>query len=80
MIEYDILYSSMSSLSDQKKQIGQKISLAREKKRMSQAEVADLVKIHANYYARIERGDANPTLDVLLAIAEVLEMNILNTR
>ncbi len=70
----------MSSLSDQKKQIGQKISVARDKKRLSQAEVADLVKIHTNYYARIERGDANPTLDVLLAIAEVLEMNLLNTR
>lgn len=70
----------MSSLSDQKIQIGQKISSAREKKRLSQAEVADLVKIHTNYYARIERGDANPTLDVLLAIADVLEMNLLNTR
>ena len=70
----------MSSLSDQKIQIGQKISSAREKKHMSQAQVADLVKIHTNYYARIERGDANPTLDVLLAIADVLEMNILTTR
>ena len=80
MIGCDILYTSMSSLSDQKIQIGQKISSAREKKRLSQAEVADLVKIHTNYYARIERGDANPTLDVLLAIADVLEMNLLNTR
>ena len=70
----------MSSLSDQKKQIGQEISITREKKGLSQAEVADLVKIHPNYYARIERGDANPTLDVLLGIAEVLEMNLLNTR
>ena len=80
MIECDILYTSMSSFSDQKKQIGQKISITREKKGLSQAEVADLVKIHTNYYARIERGDANPTLDVLLGIAEVLEMNLLNTR
>lgn len=70
----------MSSLSDQKIQIGQKISAAREKKHMSQAQVADVVKIHTNYYARIERGDANPTLDVLLTIAEVLEMNLLNIR
>lgn len=74
MITYDILFITMKRLSDQKSRIefGQKLKLAREKKEMSQAEVANIVKIHTNYYARIERGDANPSLDVLLKIARAL--------
>lgn len=64
----------MNRLTDQKSRIefGQKLKLAREKKEMSQAQVAGLVEIHPNYYARIERGDANPSLDILLKIAKAL--------
>ncbi len=64
----------MNRLTDQKSRIefGQKLKLAREKKEMSQAQVAGLVEIHSNYYARIERGDANPSLDILLKIANAL--------
>jgi transcriptional regulator with XRE-family HTH domain len=64
----------MNRLTDQKSRIefGQKLKQAREKKEMSQTQVAGLVEIHSNYYARIERGDANPSLDILLKIAKAL--------
>ncbi len=64
----------MNRLTDQKSRIefGEKLKQAREKKEMSQAQVALLVQIHSNYYARIERGDANPSLDILLKIAKAL--------
>lgn len=66
----------MNRLTDQKSRIefGEKLKQAREKKGMSQAQVANLVEIHPNYYARIERGDANPSLDMLLKIARVLDI------
>ena len=64
----------MNRLTDQKSRIefGEKLKQAREKKEMSQVQVAGIVEIHSNYYARIERGDANPSLDILLKIAKAL--------
>lgn len=66
----------MNRLTDQKSRIefGEKLKRAREKKEISQAQVAGLVEIHPNYYARIERGNANPSLDILLKIARVLDI------
>lgn len=66
----------MNRLTDQKSRIefGEKLKQAREKKGMSQAQVANLVETHPNYYARIERGNANPSLDILLKIAKVLDI------
>ncbi len=57
-------------------QIGKRFKEARQKKNLSQVEVANKVDLHFNYYARIERGDANPSLDVLLKISKVLGVNL----
>lgn len=57
---------------------GLKFKEAREKKKLSQVEVAKMAGMHFNYYARIERGDetANPTNNKLLKIAEVLNVEL----
>lgn len=60
---------------DQTKQaIGSNLQTARRKVRLTQQEVADLVEIDVNYYARIEQGRAVPSLVTLKAILGVLKV------
>jgi len=56
------------------KTLGNKMKRAREKAKLTQSEAAVLVEIHTNYYARIERGEENPTLDVLHRIKKALKI------
>lgn len=56
------------------KQVGDKIKKAREKVRLTQVEVAEKAGIHVNYYARIERGEETPSMNVLEAILKVLKV------
>jgi len=46
----------------------------RKELRLSQSYVADLAGISPNTISKIERGEANPTVDVLQKIANVLGM------
>lgn len=55
-------------------QIGRNLKKAREKLRLTQAEVAEKAGLHTNYYARIERGDAKATLKTLEVIFKVLRV------
>jgi transcriptional regulator with XRE-family HTH domain len=53
-------------------ELGYKLKNAREKKKLTQAEVAKRADIHVNYYARIERGEENPSFDRLRRIMKAL--------
>lgn len=44
----------------------------REKKRLSQADLASLVGVSKNHIGRYERGDSQPTFDKIKKLAEVL--------
>ncbi len=55
------------------KELGKNLKKARQKAELTQAEVASKSDIHVNYYARIERGEVNPTVDILEAIARALK-------
>ena len=46
-------------------EIGRKIKKARQKVEMTQADVAEKAGIHVNYFARIERGEANPSIEII---------------
>lgn len=63
---------------DQKarEQLGKKLKLARQKKKLTQSDIADRADINVNYYARIERGEENPSLDTLRSIAKILNVII----
>lgn len=65
-------------VNDQKarEQLGKRLKEAREKKQLTQSEVAQLTKISVNYYARVERGEEDPSLDKLRKIAEILNVTI----
>ncbi len=54
--------------------IGKNIKKARKKTSLTQSDVANKINIHPNYYARIERGELVPSLEVLEAIAKVLKV------
>jgi transcriptional regulator with XRE-family HTH domain len=49
---------------------------AREKARLTQAEVAEKAGIHVNYYARIERAEVVARGDILNKVAKALKMKI----
>ena len=59
-------------------QLGHKLRNATEKARLTQAEVAVAAGIHVNYYARIERGESNPSLEKLQNVKKVLKIKSLD--
>ena len=65
----------MSSEKDNKREeLGLKLRAIREKAHLTQQEVADAAGVHVNYYARIERGEENPTYERLLDIKKALKV------
>lgn len=55
------------------------IQLIRERRknlRITQSQLADLADISINTLYKLERGQSNPTLDVLLKIVDVLGMEL----
>jgi transcriptional regulator with XRE-family HTH domain len=56
------------------KNIASEIQEARKNLRYKQSDVAKAAGIEVNYYAKIERGEAVPSLVTLIAIANFLEI------
>jgi XRE family transcriptional regulator, regulator of sulfur utilization len=67
-----IYYTHMDSKIQ--KEVGKKIKAVREKNDLTQAEVATKADMNVNYYARIERGEENPSLDILQRIIKALKV------
>jgi transcriptional regulator with XRE-family HTH domain len=55
-------------------QIGRRLREIRERKNLSQEEVAKGVGISVTYYAGIERGEENPTIAVIEHICKALRI------
>lgn len=53
---------------------GKNIRIARNETGFTQQEVADRAKMHVNYYARIERGEENPSYEALEKIIKALKI------
>ena len=60
------------------KEIGKKFKSCREKAGLTQSEVASKAGVHVNYYARIERGEENPSLEKVQGIMKVLKIKSLD--
>ena len=56
--------------------IGEAIRKRRKGLKITQPNLAELAKISVNTLYKIERGDANPTLDVLEKITDVLGLEL----
>ncbi len=57
-----------------KTKIGKNLKKLRKEKQLTQVELAERAKISSNYYARIERDEENPSLEVLKDIAKALKV------
>ena len=55
-------------------QFGQNIKLARKKTGLTQQQIADKAKVHVNYYARVERGEENPSYESIEKIIKALKV------
>ena len=51
-------------------QLGARVRLLRKQRGMSQNEFAEMIGISRIYVAKIEAGTGNPSIDVLIEIAE----------
>lgn len=61
---------------DNSKSAGALFKKAREKKGLTQLEVAEKSGVHVNTYARFERGDQEPTFPTIKKLAKVLDIDI----
>lgn len=55
-----------------RKELGEKLRKAREGVKLTQLEVATAAGVHVNFYARMERGEENPSFEKLQSIMKVL--------
>ena len=58
------------------KQIGKRIQYLRKQKGVSQLDLALDAGVNRNYLSDLERGERNPTLKVLVRIAEALGVDL----
>lgn len=59
-----------------RQRVGSMIRLARWRKNLDQEQAAAKIGLSYRYFAEIERGVRNPTLDVLAAIAKALDVSV----
>ena len=55
--------------------LGGRIKETRKRMRISQEKIAKAVRISASYYSNIENGRRIPSIDTLVAIANILNVN-----
>jgi transcriptional regulator with XRE-family HTH domain len=60
------------------KQVGYRIRKIREAKDLNQQQVAEKLAITAGAYAKIERGETDPSISRLFEIAAILKTDIVN--
>ncbi|MGZ6005467.1 MAG: helix-turn-helix domain-containing protein [Candidatus Saccharimonadales bacterium] len=63
---------------DSRKALGVKLRQAREAAKLTQSEVAAKASVHVNFYARVERGEENPSYEKLQSIMKVLKIKSLD--
>ena len=61
-----------------RKDLGENLKTARESLKFTQQQVADAADVHVNFYARVERGEENPSFEKLQSIMSVLEIKSLD--
>lgn len=57
-----------------RKELGEKLRNAREKSQLTQAEVAENAEITVTYYAMAERGEVNPSFDILHKLIKIFKV------
>jgi HTH-type transcriptional regulator / antitoxin HipB len=63
-------------MGEKDQQLAKILKTAREKTGLTQVEVAEKAGIHFNYYARVERGEVTPRVDIVENIAKALKIEL----
>jgi transcriptional regulator with XRE-family HTH domain len=61
-----------------RKALGEKLRKARESAKLTQLDVATAAGVHVNFYARMERGEENPSFEKLQSVMKVLGIRSLD--
>lgn len=61
-----------------RKELGNTLKQARIKAKLTQAQAAVTAEVNTNYYARIERGEENPSFEKLNRIMKALGIKTLD--
>lgn len=73
MLKFLLYYAYMASEQEKiQRQFGREIKEKREALNLTQADIADKAGVSVNYYARVERGEENPTLKKIQGIKKAL--------
>lgn len=57
-----------------RKALGNRLRKARERANLTQAEVAEKAEITVTYYAMAERGEVNPSFDILYKLIKIFKV------
>ena len=63
-------------MTDVRRMMGKQIKTLRQVRGMSQEELSEKIFINSKYLSAIERGKANPTLAVLIRLADSLKVRV----
>lgn len=58
------------------KELGQKLKAARKKKNLTQQQLADISHVSLKHIQNCERGEKNPSFEILRALAQVLDLSL----
>lgn len=56
--------------------VGKRLRIIRRKKRLTQEEVAEKIRMHVSTLGRIERGESNPPVHTIEKIAKTLRIKV----
>jgi len=56
------------------RKIGKNLKKARLNAKLTQKQVAEKIEVHVNYYARVERDEENPSLEILKKLTKILKV------
>ncbi len=62
-------------IDDLQRQVGQRIREIRQEKGISQEALGDEIGLHRTYVGSLERGERNPSLQVISKLSELLEVS-----
>ncbi len=63
----------MSTPDGTTKKVAKKLKVLRLERNLTQAEIAEKAKMSVNYYAKIERGEVRPSVDIYERLAKALK-------
>lgn len=63
----------MSTPDGTTKKVAKKLKVLRLERGLTQAEIAEKAKMSVNYYAKIERGEVRPSVDIYERLAKALK-------